>query len=155
MIRNIFGNVCLSMKYVSRKIDLNKIAYLKRNCSSITYSGGQAISGQGGFYGSGGSRVLKDGTTTHHPEAIAKAVDIEKLSSIMEEVEFIQNELHEQGDTLSSKTLELKSKLKKTICTPAVNEILKRLEVKGEPVWGLSVKERDLVRHAKELYMSS
>lgn len=133
----------------------NQIRRFKSSLNSVTYSGGQAISGQGGFYGSGGSRALKKDGVRHHPEAIAQAADIDKLSSIMEEVELLQNELHEQGDTLSSKTLAIKSKLKKTICTPTVNEILKRLELKGEPVWGLSVKERDLVRQAKELYMSS
>ena len=34
-----------------------------------------------------------------------------------------------------------------------VKQILDRLEIKGEPVWGLSSKERDLVRSAKLKYM--
>jgi hypothetical protein len=52
-------------------------------------------------------------------------------------------------------TIEIKSRIKKTISNPKVREMLTRLEIKGEPVWGLSSKERDLVRAAKIKYMSS
>ena len=34
---------------------------------SITYSGGQASAGQGGFYGSGGSRSVKGQVCLHSP----------------------------------------------------------------------------------------
>ena len=32
--------------------------------------------------------------------------------------------------------------------------LLKRLELKGQPVWGLSVSERDLVKEARRLFNS-
>ena len=51
---------------------------------SITYSGGHASSGQGGFYGSGGARVAKS-SPAHHPEAIARESDIRQLELIMAE----------------------------------------------------------------------
>lgn len=35
---------------------------------SVTYSGGQASQGQGGFYGSGGARTKGASAPTHHPE---------------------------------------------------------------------------------------
>jgi hypothetical protein len=49
---------------------------------SVTYSGGQATTGQGGFYGSGGSRVAT-ASPAHHPEAIARQTDVIKLTQIM------------------------------------------------------------------------
>eukprot|EP01083_Nonionella_stella_P214019 771398_1 len=52
---------------------------------SITYSGGQASEGQGGFYGSGGARVSKL-ETEHRPEMMALAADVESLTLLMEEV---------------------------------------------------------------------
>jgi hypothetical protein len=36
-----------------------------------------------------------------------------------------------------------------------VADLLNRLEIKGEPVWGLSSKERDLVRAARMKYKES
>ncbi|KAJ1404491.1 hypothetical protein B484DRAFT_404769, partial [Ochromonadaceae sp. CCMP2298] len=49
----------------------------------------------------------------------------------------------------------VRSRLKKTISTPNVNDLLNRLEIHGEPVWGLSAKERDLVRAARDKYRAS
>jgi hypothetical protein len=42
----------------------------------------------------------------------------------------------------------------KLIANKQMNDLLNRLEIKGEPVWGLSTKERDLVRAARERYNS-
>ena len=110
--------------------------------------------GQGGFYGSGGAR-LKTVTPAHHPEAVARQTDVEALSKIMNDLESIEQELRSLGNVLNSRTIELKAKLKRTISNPSVLELLNRLEIKGEPVWGLSGKERDLVRAARQKYMSS
>ena len=121
---------------------------------SITYSGGHANTGQGGFYGSGGARVAKS-SPAHHPEAMARAADIQALAKIMAEVEILEGELISLGNIVNSRTIEIKSRIKKSISNPQVRELLQRLEIKGEPVWGLSSKERDLVRAAKMKYMAS
>ena len=121
----------------------------------VTYSGGHASVGQGGFYGSGGARVMK-GSTQHHPEAIARQTDISEIVSIMKEIESMEHELATLGaKVVNSKSIELKSKIKRAISNPKVREILNRLEIKGEPVWGLSKSERDLVRTARSKYLSS
>lgn len=121
---------------------------------SITYSGGQANEGQGGFYGSGGSRVVSN-KPQHHPEALAQQVDVQTLSSIMAEVELLENELLPFGNNVTSRTIEIKARIKKTISTPKVRDLLNRLEIKGEPVWGLSRAERELVKKVKQKYLSS
>jgi hypothetical protein len=73
----------------------------------------------------------------------------------MAEVDTLEAELRTHGNVLSTRTIEIKSLIKKTISNPKVREMLNRLEIKGEPVWGLSSKERDLVRAAKIKYMES
>ena len=128
---------------------------VKKNFSdSVTYSGGQATSGQGGYYGSGGSRV-STGKVPHHPELLASQKDIQELAQILAAVDSLETELLAIGSGVNSKRIEIKAKIKKQISNPQVRGILDRLEVKGQPVWGLSSKERDLVRLAKEKYMAS
>ena len=112
------------------------------------------LSLQGGFYGSGGSRV-NSSAPTHHPEALARQADIMDLAQIMNTIESLENDLRSLGPVVNTRSIELKAKMKKTISTPKVRELLNRLEIKGEPVWGLSAKERDLVRSAKMKYMAS
>ena len=51
---------------------------------------------------------------------------------------------------VSGKTLEISSKIKKIMTSVDVMETLKRLEVEGEPVWGLSSEERELVHDARQ-----
>eukprot|EP01039_Chlorochromonas_danica_P004749 gene4749-5204_t len=121
---------------------------------SVTYSGGQATQGQGGFYGSGGSRLVKS-KPAHHPEALARVADIKDLIQIMENVEILESELRSQGNVINARTIEIKARIKKTISNPKVLELLNRLEINGSPVWGLSAKERDLVRLAREKYAAS
>ena len=58
------------------------------------------------------------------------------------------------GDEVNSTTIELKRKIQKMLHTPAMRSLLNKLEVKGEPVWGLSVDERELVKTAKRKYLS-
>ena len=120
----------------------------------LIISGGQASTGQGGFYGSGGARA-KEGSPPHHPEAMARLSDITSLSKIMAEIELLELELRALPPGVSTRTIEIKARIKKTISNPVVNSMLNRLEIKGSPVWGLSSKERDLVRAAKIKYMAS
>ena len=56
---------------------------------------------------------------------------------------------------VTSRSIEIKARIKKLISNPQVHEMLNRLEIKGQPVWGLSSKERDLVRTARDKYMAS
>lgn len=121
---------------------------------SVTYSGGHAISGQGGFYGSGGSRQVKS-KPTHHPEALAGVADIKELSQIMANVDMLENELSSLGNAVNARSIEIKARIKRTISNPQVLELLKRLEINGSPVWGLSAKERDLVRLARMKFTAS
>eukprot|EP00978_Attheya_sp_CCMP212_P003285 scaffold6794_cov46-Attheya_sp.AAC.5 len=121
--------------------------------SSITYSGGQATEGQGGYYGSGGARVGADGaakTTEHRPEMMALAADVNQVARTMEEVETLENLIVDETDKLSSTSIEIHAKLKKLVTAPAFMECLNRLEVRGEPAWGLSVAEHELITLARE-----
>eukprot|EP00581_Thalassiosira_minuscula_P014870 CAMPEP_0183726166 /NCGR_PEP_ID=MMETSP0737-20130205/22605_1 /TAXON_ID=385413 /ORGANISM="Thalassiosira miniscula, Strain CCMP1093" /LENGTH=162 /DNA_ID=CAMNT_0025957425 /DNA_START=133 /DNA_END=618 /DNA_ORIENTATION=- len=105
---------------------------------SITYSGGQASEGQGGFYGSGGARASKL-ETEHRPEMVALAADVENLTLVMEEIDKLDSMLEEEkenaGSSVTGKSLEISSKIKKIMTSVDVMDCLNRLEVEGEPVW--------------------
>ncbi len=74
----------------------------------------------------------------------------------MEGIEELEQELTSlTSDGVSNRMIEIKAKIKKMISNPEVRELITRLEIKGEPVWGLSARERDLVRLAKIKYSSS
>ena len=115
---------------------------------SISYSGGQATVGQGGFYGSGGNRKL-DSQTAHKPEAIAHLEDVDTLRSVMNDVSDVMREISELADKDVERMIALKSKRRKMIHNKEVSEIISRLHFGGEPVWGLSVNERELVTAAR------
>jgi hypothetical protein len=51
----------------------------------------------------------------------------------MADVENLENDLRNLGSVVSSRTIEIKARIKKTISNPKVREILNRLEIKGEP----------------------
>mmetsp|Transcript_33597 Transcript_33597/g.74054 ORF Transcript_33597/g.74054 Transcript_33597/m.74054 type:complete len:146 (+) Transcript_33597:145-582(+) len=121
---------------------------------SITYSGGQATSGQGGFYGSGGSRVTTD-KPEHHLGATARLQDVLELNKLMLSIDTMESDLLAMGDKVTSQKIELKARIKKTISNPHVARLLDKLEIRNEPVWGLSAKERDLVRSARDKYRAS
>ncbi|KAG5185812.1 hypothetical protein JKP88DRAFT_180046 [Tribonema minus] len=114
---------------------------------NVTYSGGQE-GVQGGFYGSGGARAKAPGSLHHRPEAVAALEDIARLSAIMTDVGSLEAELARCG-TLNAHTIEIKSTLKKTLSSPAMIELLNRLEINAEPVWGLTQAEREMVRTAR------
>ncbi|KAL9181056.1 hypothetical protein ACHAXT_009861 [Thalassiosira profunda] len=104
---------------------------------SITYSGGQASEGQGGFYGSGGARVSKM-ETEHRPEMLALAADVENLTLVMTEISKMDAELEEAKEGSESgvtgKSLEISSKIKKIMTSEDVMSCLNRLEVEGETI---------------------
>lgn len=119
-----------------------------RALTSITYSGGQASEGQGGFYGSGGARA-KTKPTEWNSKAVAEAKDIQRLESLMEEVSKI-DDIIAGGESLSPKVIENKQAMKKLLTSPSTTELLDRLEIGGQPIWGLSQRERILVKEARK-----
>ncbi len=76
---------------------------------SVTYSGGQASAGQGGFYGSGGSRVK--GAPEHRPEAQARRDDIVEARNIMEEILDMEEKLLAMGSSVTTESMTLKNDL--------------------------------------------
>ena len=87
---------------------------------------------------------------------LALAADVEKITQTMNEVISLEELLGElsSSDTSSStpptsKTIEIKSKMKKICTHPEFVECLNRLEIDGEPVWGLSSEERNLIIDAR------
>ena len=120
------------------------------------YSGGQATEGQGGFYGSGGARNT-GATATPTPDEerskmLALAGDVEKLHSVMNELDNLESLLRseEESDPLSSKAMELKASIKKLMTDPQFVDCLDRLEIEGQPVWGLSSGEREMIMLARD-----
>jgi len=97
---------------------------------SITYSGGHASQGQGGFYGSGGTRIATS-SPTHHPEATARMADIMELKQLMESISIMESELFSLGPVVSSRTIEIKARIKKMVSNPKVRDLINKLEIKG------------------------
>ncbi len=60
-------------------------------------------------------------------------------------------ESNESGDegVITGKTIEIKSKIKKACTNPEFIDCLNRLELNGEPIWGLSGDERDMIMNAR------
>jgi hypothetical protein len=123
----------------------------------LQYSGGHATEGQGGFYGSGGARhvskeeLLAQQKTDTRNKMLALAHDVEKITRVMQEVETLESALRSEDITKpTAKTMELKNSIKKIMTAPDVLEALNNLEINGEPVWGLSTDERELIMLARE-----
>jgi len=82
---------------------------------------------------------------------IALAADVEKISNVMKELESLEEMLENESDPASGRSIEIKAGMKKIMTQPEVIQSLDRLEVQGQPVWGLSVQERELIQLAREL----
>ena len=83
------------------------------------------------------------------------AGDVETIGQTMDEVErlesLLRNEEEEQQSTsVTSKSIEIKSSIKKLLTAKEFAEALNRLEVEGAPVWGLSTDEREMIVLARE-----
>jgi len=143
----------LSASYLPSPAHHTRRAFSSGYGDSITYSGGQASEGQGGFYGSGGARVSTL-ETEHRPEMVALAADVENLRLVMEEIDkldaMLMEEKEKSDSSVTGKSLEISSTIKKVMTSVDVMDCLNRLEVEGEPVWGLSSEERDLVHAARQ-----
>ena len=95
--------------------------------------------------------------TDPRPQMLALAADVTNITNTMQEVENLEqilletvesNENGEEGG-ITGKTIEIKSKIKKACTNPEFIDSLNRLEVNGEPIWGLSGDERDMIMDAR------
>ncbi|CAM9837016.1 unnamed protein product [Choristocarpus tenellus] len=116
---------------------------------NVTYSGGQAGI-QGGFYASGGARSQVSPQAHHRPEAVAALDDIRRLREVMQHVNEMEVELSRLGTEVSGRSIELKSSLKKRLSARSMFDLLERLEINNQPVWGLTQEERALVATARQ-----
>ena len=126
---------------------------------SITYSGGHASSGQGGYYGSGGARAKADAkanqdiTEEQRNKMLAISTDVIKIQLVMEEIATMEDLLREDQKTneneVTDRSVEIRGKMKRMISQELL-ESLKRLEIDGGPKWGLTSEEHDLVVLARE-----
>ena len=78
------------------------------------------------------------------------AADVQLVSNVMEEADTLSSLLENEESDVSAKSIELKAAIKKLLTNPDVVAALNRLEVQGEPVWGLSTEERELIVLARE-----
>jgi hypothetical protein len=97
-----------------------------------TYSGGQPSEGQGGFYGS--AKTRSEANSAFRPGSRAEPQDLTKLQQLMKEWEA-------QKASLAAE--EQKKELARI--ASAEGTLIKRLLVRGAPVWGLSTPQREFV----------
>ena len=81
---------------------------------------------------------------------LAMAADVETISAVMKELETLEGLLEQEGDAASARSIEIKAGIKKSLTQPEILQSLERLEVQGQPVWGLSSEEREMVVRARE-----
>lgn len=152
-----------------KRIDRSLDVPFRFSSYSLQYSGGQATEGQGGFYGSGGARAAFKPSTTQDEALeqdgddkgatlfLALAADVQRVSLTMKEVQTLESLLSSSSssssteeETVDSKSIEVRQSIKKLMTAPEFSESLLRLEVQGQPVWGLSSAEREMIVLARE-----
>lgn len=138
---------------VGRKAHLPAVFVFRKCSDNITYSGGQANSGQGGYYGSGGSRAIKVPVSQHQSQACACSTDVKELTGLIERVDELQSELSVKRTTDIARATQVKDTLNEIMRDARVGSLLSRLVFMGQPVWGLTMKERDFVRWAVTNYL--
>lgn len=91
-------------------------------------------------------------TAEHHVELLALAADVEKVDVTMKELDVLESELQTSGDTdkVSGKSIEIRQSIKKLMTNPMFLESLSRLEMNGQPIWGLNTDEREMITLARE-----
>lgn len=74
--------------------------------------------------------------------------DVAVVSHVMREVQLLEEMLKEQK---LENSLQTRSSIKKLITSHPFVDSLARLEcARGEPIWGLSMNEREMVTSARE-----
>jgi len=91
-----------------------------------------------------------EGTEESRNKLLALAADVAKIRQVMEECGTLESLLASEESNTSNKSIELKAAIKKLMTSPDVLTALNQLEVQGEPVWGLSTEERELIIEARE-----
>jgi hypothetical protein len=77
------------------------------------------------------------------------AADVQTIAAVMNEVSTLESLLEKEDDN-PSKAMEIRNAIKKLMTSTEVTSALNRLHVQGEPVWGLSVSEREMITYARE-----
>lgn len=84
---------------------------------------------------------------------LAMETDVAVVSQVMEEVMILESIVERESLVHS---IETRSSIKKLVTSHPFVDCLARLEcVKGEPVWGLSMDERDMVAEARNKVIKS
>jgi hypothetical protein len=145
----------MNVHYIQTPIPCHqKLVYLYDD-HRLEYSGGQATEGQGGYYGSGGARHIpppSHSQDTARSQLLALAADVQKVHATMSELEKLEHRALEESsssNTTSKSSMEIRATMKKLMTQQDFLESLNRLEVQGEPVWGLSTAEREMITLAR------
>lgn len=92
-------------------------------------------------------------------QMLALAADVQKITAVMGEVETLESLLESENKAskgeVTGKSIEIKASIKKLVTSPEFMESLNRLEIQGEPVWGLSSEERELIIDARAKVLES
>lgn len=171
MLSRIYARTCLvsrrvASSYLCRNIT-PAVASISGACNLPGHWGNSNITaseGQGGFFGSGGARAAADTTTGpttttaaeyRRPDVLALAADVRHLTMIMQEIDLLEKLLHRETEDhdgqVTGRSIEIRAKMKKLVTSRDFMDCLNRLEIRGEPVWGLSMHERDLIALGRDM----
>jgi hypothetical protein len=95
---------------------------------------------------------------------LAMAQDVQTVRLTMQELDLLESLLRNEEESNmsknnnnsgsdvvpSSKSMEIKNSIKKLMTSTDFLESLNNLEVQGEPAWGLSCEEREMIILARE-----
>ncbi len=92
---------------------------------------------------------------------LAMAHDVQTVRLVMQELDLLESLLRNEEESkssgssssdvvLSPKSMEIKNSIKKLMTSTDFLESLNNLEVQGEPAWGLSCEEREMIILARE-----
>lgn len=88
---------------------------------------------------------------------LAMAQDVQTVRLTMQELDLLESLLRNEEDSKSgsdgvpsSKSMEIKNSIKKLMTSTDFLDSLNNLEVQGEPAWGLSCEEREMIILARE-----
>eukprot|EP00975_Prorocentrum_lima_P040575 8519044-Prorocentrum_lima.AAC.1 len=75
---------------------------------------------------------------------------MERLEEIMNEVEELETAAVAEEGSLNDVLLQNKAAVKELVTSSEMTNLLSRLEMNGQPKWGLSTREREIVKSARE-----
>ena len=86
-------------------------------------------------------------------------LDDKDFPEITKDVEKLEEQLAESmashGSSVNEESIELKGAIKRKMSSAKMALLLDRLEINGQPRWGLSTTERAMVTMAREKYTLS